>query len=78
MRVGELESLLYTLLFWACGGRLPWLLAIDHRLAAAEMFCAMTIDFQVRLHYVLWANTCASRTWPGQWMVFALSLWFPV
>lgn len=80
MRVGELESLLFALLFWACGGRLTWLLAIDYRLAAAEMFCAMTIDFQVhsKLHYVPWPDTCACCTWPRQWMVPALPLLFTV
>lgn len=48
---GELESLMYTLIFWACEGQLVWSWATKdvHRACSAKRD-AMIFTFEVRLH----------------------------
>lgn len=44
---GELESLLYTLVYWACEGTLHWGHALGYPTAAALKYDAMHRQFEV-------------------------------
>eukprot|EP00195_Chlamydomonas_chlamydogama_P005512 CAMPEP_0202894100 /NCGR_PEP_ID=MMETSP1392-20130828/3546_1 /ASSEMBLY_ACC=CAM_ASM_000868 /TAXON_ID=225041 /ORGANISM="Chlamydomonas chlamydogama, Strain SAG 11-48b" /LENGTH=628 /DNA_ID=CAMNT_0049578667 /DNA_START=240 /DNA_END=2126 /DNA_ORIENTATION=- len=46
---GELESLLYTLTYWACDGAVPWKHATTNSNAAGQKLYSMTLAFEARV-----------------------------